>query len=135
MSAENWENSTSGKVEDSKISNIASPGVRLGAFLLDCLFVVVTLGIGWLIWSLIVWDKGTTPGHQTLRLYVVDARTGQTCKWGKMALREFVFKGLVGGFASSISFGIYFLVDSLFITRSDSKTLHDLMSNTIVVQR
>lgn len=114
---------------------IATPGVRLGSFLLECLLAVVTLGIGWIIWSLIVWGRGTTPGHQVLRLYVVDAKSGRTATWGHMALREFVMKGLVGGIASSITFGVYFIVDSLFVVRDDRKTLHDLMSSTSVVQR
>lgn len=114
---------------------IATPGVRLGSFLLECLFAVVTLGIGWIIWSLIVWGRGTTPGHQVLRLYVVDAKSGRTATWGHMALREFVMKGIVGGIASSITFGVYFVVDSLFVVREDRKTLHDLMSSTSVVQR
>ena len=114
---------------------IATPGVRLGSFLLECLLAVVTLGIGWIIWSLIVWGRGTTPGHQVLRLYVVDAKSGRTASWGHMALREFVMKGLVGGIASSFTFGVYFIVDSLFVVREDRKTLHDLMSSTSVVQR
>ena len=114
---------------------IATPAVRLGAFFLEILFVVVTLGIGWIIWSLIVWGKGTTPGHQVLRLYVVDAKSGKTATWGHMALREFVMKGIVGGIASSVTFGIYWVVDSLFVVRDDRKTLHDLMSSTSIVQR
>ena len=118
-----------------EIPNIATPGIRLGAHLLELLLAIVTLGIGWLIWSLIVWDKGTTPGHQVLRLYVVDTKSGRTCTWGQMALREFVFKGLVGGTASLLTAGIYWVVDSLFIVREDRKTIHDLMANTIVVQR
>ena len=114
---------------------IATPGVRLGAFCLEMLFIVVTLGIGWIIWSLIVWGKGTTPGHQILRLYVVDFKSGRTATWGHMALREFVMKGIVGGVATSITFGIYWIVDSLFVVREDRRTLHDLMSSTAVVQR
>lgn len=114
---------------------IATPGVRLGSYLLELLLVVVTLVIGWIIWSLIVWGKGTTPGHQVLRLYIVDAKSGRTATWGHVALREFVMKGLVGGIASSITFGVYFVVDSLFVVRDDRKTLHDLMSSTSVVQR
>ena len=135
MSFESWEQKEISNSEDAINETIASPAVRLGAFVLECLLVVVTLGIGWIIWSLIVWDRGTTPGHQVLRLYVVDGRSGKTCTWGQMALREFVFKGLVGGIASSITFGVYFVVDSLFIVRSDNKTLHDMMANTRVVRR
>lgn len=125
-----------GQLNSTSTSDVlASPGARLGAFVLEIIFAFVTLGIGWFIWSLIVWGKGTTPGHQVLKLYVVDAKSGITATWGHMALREFVIKGLVGGIASSITFGLYFLIDSLFIARDDRKTLHDLMSSTLVVQR
>jgi len=114
---------------------IATPAVRLGSYLLDFLLLVVTLAIGWIIWSLIVWSKGTTPGHQVLRLYIVDEKSGKTATWGHMALRELVMKGIVGSAASTITFGIYFIVDSLFVVRSDRRTLHDLLSSTQVVQR
>ena len=30
-------------------------GVRFGAFLLDALLFVVTCGIGWLIWDIVLW--------------------------------------------------------------------------------
>jgi uncharacterized RDD family membrane protein YckC len=114
---------------------LATPGARLGAYLLEGLFVLVTLVIGWIIWALIVWGKGTTPGHQVLRLYFVNEKTGQTATWGHTALREFVMKGLVGGFLSVITFGIYFIVDSLFVVRPDRRTIHDMLSSTLVVQR
>ena len=114
---------------------LASPGVRLGAYCLEMLLIVVTLVIGWFIWSLIVWGKGTTPGHQILRLYVIDFKSGKTATWGHMALREFVMKGIVGGVATSITFGIYWIVDSLFVVREDRRTLHDLISSTAVIQR
>ena len=114
---------------------IATPAVRLGAYALDIVLVIFTLIIGWIIWSLVVWGKGTTPGHQIVRLYIVDAKSGRTATWGHMALREFVIKGIVGSIASSITFGIYFVVDSLFVVREDRKTLHDLMVSTQVVQR
>lgn len=107
----------------------------MGSYLLDFLLLIVTLAIGWIIWSLIVWSKGTTPGHQVLRLYIVDEKSGKTATWGHMALRELVMKGIVGSAAATITFGIYFIVDSLFVVRSDRKTLHDLLSSTQVVQR
>ncbi|MDQ6697220.1 MAG: hypothetical protein M3Z46_07150, partial [Actinomycetota bacterium] len=38
----------------------SSVGKRFGGYLLEGLLLVVTLGLGWLIWSLIVWNKGQT---------------------------------------------------------------------------
>jgi len=115
-------------------NELASPGVRLGSYLLEALFTVITLGIGWLIWSFIIWGKGTTPGHQVVRLYVVSEKTGQTFSWGQMFVREILVKGLLMPVLSVFSFGIIFLVDSLMVVRDDRKTLHDRICGSIVVQ-
>jgi|GEM_PF-272857 len=115
-------------------NELASPGVRLGSYLLESLFTVITLGIGWLIWSFIIWGKGTTPGHQVVRLYVVSEKTGQAFSWGQMFVREILVKGLLIPVLSVFSFGIIFLVDSLMVVRDDRKTLHDRICGSIVVQ-
>jgi hypothetical protein len=116
-------------------NELASPGVRLGSYLLESLFTVITLGIGWLIWSFVIWGKGTTPGHQVVRLYVVSEKTGQAFSWGQMFVREILIKGLLIPVLSIFSFGIVFLVDSLMVVRDDRKTLHDRICGSIVVQR
>jgi len=116
-------------------NELASPGVRLGSYLLESLFTVITLGIGWLIWSFIIWGKGTSPGHQVVRLYVVSEKTGQAFSWGQMFVREILIKGLLIPVLSIFSFGIVFLVDSLMVVRDDRKTLHDRICSSIVVQR
>ena len=115
-------------------NELASPGVRLGSYLLEALFTVITLGIGWLIWSFIIWGKGTTPGHQVVRLYIVSEKTGQPFSWGQMFVREILVKGLLIPVLSVFSFGIIFLVDSLMVVRDDRKTLHDRICGSIVVQ-
>lgn len=114
---------------------LATPGARLGSHLLEALLVIVTLGIGWLIWSFVLWGKGTTPGHKVLRQYVVNEKTGADFTWGQMFVREFLIKGILVPVLSAFSFGIVYLVDSLMVTRDDRKTLHDRISGSIVVQR
>jgi uncharacterized RDD family membrane protein YckC len=116
------------------IKSLASPGARFGSYLMEYVLLFVTLGVGWLVWSLIVWDKGTTPGHQVLKQIIVDEKTQEPLSWGRMALRELVFKGLVGAFLALITFGIFFIVDSLFVTRDDRRTIHDRMSGSLVIQ-
>src|SRR5262249_58630309 len=61
---------------------ISSPGKRLGAHLLDGVLMVVTLFLGWAVWSLIVYAKGQTPGKQLLGMKVVRLRTGGRAGWG-----------------------------------------------------
>jgi uncharacterized RDD family membrane protein YckC len=67
---------------------------RLGQFFLEIGLLVVTLGIGYLVWWLIVLGKGQTPGKQVLKLRVYDETTGKPAKWGHMFIREF---GLITG--------------------------------------
>ena len=62
---------------------------RLGQLLLEYALFIVTLGIGYLIWFLIILGQGQTPGKQVLKLRVYDSTTGKPAKWGHMFLREF----------------------------------------------
>lgn len=114
---------------------LASAGARLGSYLLEAVLAFITLGIGWLIWSFIVWGKGTTPGHQILKQYVVNETTGETFSWGRMAVREILVKQLLCGVLAIFTFGVFFLVDSLMVTRDDRKSIHDRISGSLVVQR
>jgi len=51
------------KVENTEYSfPKASPQLRLAGFALDLVLRWVTMGIGWMIWSLIIWGQGQTPG-------------------------------------------------------------------------
>ena len=73
---------------------------RVIAFLLDmALLIPLTLVIGYIIWWLIVLGRAQTPGKQIVGIQVVKD-TGEPVGWGYMFLREFVIKGLLGGFLS-----------------------------------
>ena len=63
---------------------------RLGGWAVDLALNFVTFGIGWFIWSLIVWGQGQTPGKQLLRMRVYDKATAKPAKWGHMAIRQFL---------------------------------------------
>lgn len=111
---------------------LVSVGGRFGAFLLDALLIFVTLGIGYLVWALITWSDGQTPGKKLLGHVVVDASSGVPFDWGRMALRQFVLQGLLGGLLSSITLGVYFWIDSLMVLGDGQRTLHDRMANSVV---
>ena len=49
----------------------ASLGKRIEALALTPLLFVVTLGVGWLVWSVIEWRDGRTPSYRLLGLRVV----------------------------------------------------------------
>ena len=63
---------------------------RLGGKAVDLAMYTVTFGIGWLIWALVIWGQGQTPGKQILKMRVYDKTTGKPAKWGHMAIREFL---------------------------------------------
>ncbi len=76
---------------------------RFGQLILEIVLAIVTLGIGYLIWFLIVLGQGQTPGKQILKLRVYDATTGKPAKWGHMFIREL-------GIYMALAFGLYALV-------------------------
>src|SRR5579862_9513426 len=51
-------------------TQLAGIGRRIGAFFLAIPLTIVTLGIGYLIWGLIVWGNGQTPALQVLGMRV-----------------------------------------------------------------
>lgn len=69
---------------------------RFGQFLLEYALFIVTLGIGYLVWFLIILGQGQTPGKQVLKLRVYDSTTGKPAKWGHMFIREFGLLMAVG---------------------------------------
>ena len=67
---------------------LATPQHRLAAAAVDAGLFIATLGIGWSIWSLIVWGKGQTPGKQLLKIRVYGEVKNQPANWGHMLVRE-----------------------------------------------
>jgi len=112
-----------------------SAGGRLGAAVLDFLLMVVTFGIGWLIWSMITWSDGQSPGKQLLGHVVADANTGEAFGWGRMFLREFLIEGLLFWIPNMLTLGLFGVADALMVFRADARTLHDLMAGSIVRHR
>lgn len=70
---------------------LASQGRRLAAYVLDIVLFAVTLGIGWLIWLIVVGQRGQNPAKQLLGMHVVRA-DGSRAGLGTMLLREVVAK-------------------------------------------
>ena len=72
----------------------AAQGRRLAGYVLDWAIAVVSVGIGWLVWFLLVAPRGQTPGKQLLGMYVMrsdGSRAGGWYTW----LRELVVKGII----------------------------------------
>ena len=108
---------------------LASIGRRIGAFFLSIVLSIVTLGIGYVIWGLIVWGRGTTPALQVLGMRCWKPETSRPATWGTMALRE-----IVGRFVEGILSVITQLVSLiLMLTNAERRCLHDMIAGTVVV--
>ncbi len=66
----------------------ASFGKRLQALALTLLLFVVTLGIGWMVWSVFEWRHGRTPSYRVLKLHVVRLSDEQPIRTGKSIVRS-----------------------------------------------
>jgi uncharacterized RDD family membrane protein YckC len=108
---------------------LAPVGRRIGAYFLGALLAIVTLIIGYIIWGLIAWRKGTSPAFQVLGMRVWHPESQQRASFGRMALRNIV-GGIAVGILSWITGLISFI---LFLSRGDHKSLQDLIASTIVV--
>jgi uncharacterized RDD family membrane protein YckC len=108
---------------------LSSAGKRFGAYLLEAVLVVVTLVIGWLIWSLIIWGKGQTPAKQVLHMRCVDQSSGRLATWGTMALRELVGKAIL----ANVTCGISTLVGAIMVLGESRQGVWDKIANTVVV--
>jgi uncharacterized RDD family membrane protein YckC len=115
---------------------VSSAGRRLGAYLLDILLAIVTLGVGWLVWSLLAWRRGQSPAKQLLGMYVVhDARPAS---WKRMAAREILCKGIVGvicGLLARPTYGLSLLPYYFWLCFNvDREALWDRPAGTHVVE-
>ena len=114
---------------------LASVGRRLAAHLLDIVLMVLTLFIGWLIWSLIVWARGQTPGKQILGVYCVKLSLGERARWGTMFVREFLGKFLIMWALGLVTFGIAPLILNFrLIWNKNRQEVWDSVASTIVVR-
>jgi uncharacterized RDD family membrane protein YckC len=109
---------------------LASHGRRIGAFFLAIPLWIVTLGIGYVIWGLIVWSRGQTPALQVLGMRCWRPETRSVPGFWWMALRE-----IVGRIAEN-ALGIITELTSfvLFLATRERKALHDYIAGTVVLR-
>jgi uncharacterized RDD family membrane protein YckC len=108
---------------------LAGLGRRIGAFFLAFPLAVVTLGIGYIIWGLIVWGKGTTPALQVLGCRCWRPEENSVPGWGWMAVRN-----VIGCFVVERIITLIGLVSFvLMCVNKDRKSLHDMIGGTVVL--
>ena len=103
---------------------------RLGAYLLEGILAVVTLGIGWLIWAAMIAGTGQTPAKRLLKQRVINADTLRPAGFAKMFFVRGLLGGIVAGLAITFTIGVL-----LFMPFWDKRNqnLWDKVSNTYVV--
>ncbi|MDT4936333.1 MAG: hypothetical protein QOG80_4, partial [Pseudonocardiales bacterium] len=107
-------------------TSLATPGKRIGTYLLEIVLAVVTLLIGYLIWMLIAWGRGQTPGKQVMGLRIYHLGNQRAASWGQMFVRQFI-----GGIVNGI-FYIGFIVSVVFLfTDPLRRTVPDRIAGTI----
>jgi hypothetical protein len=75
----------------------ASLGRRLEALALTPLLLIVTLGIGWLVWSVLEWRHGRTPSYRVLGLRVVRRDNGRPIGLARSFVRSGICCSLLIG--------------------------------------
>jgi uncharacterized RDD family membrane protein YckC len=111
---------------------LATPGKRFIGAILSLALFIVTLGIGFIIWDLIVWQKGQTPAYSILKMQVVKKDTGQPATWGTMFVRGFLGYWLIQGLILDSLFVGYILLFMIFWDK-DNQELWDKISGTVVL--
>ena len=108
---------------------LASVGRRIGAWFLAIPLVIITLGIGYIVWGLILWGQGTTPALRVLGMKCWRPQDGRPPGFWWMALRD-----VVGRIAEGVLGLITYLVSFvLFVTGREHRALHDWIASTVVV--
>ncbi len=110
-------------------TQLASVGRRIGAYFLAIPLAIVTLGIGYIVWGLIVWGNGQTPALQVLGMRVWRPETNRVAGFWFMALREIVGR-IVDGILSVITLITSFV---LFVAGQKHQALHDSIAGTVVL--
>jgi uncharacterized RDD family membrane protein YckC len=109
---------------------------RLGAIVLDATLIILTLGIGWVIWSFIVWGEGQTPAKKILKLRTINFTNGRSASWGHMGIREGLIPITVS-IASSVTGGIayiaWIIVEIVFYFTKNQRTLRDYWVKTAII--
>jgi uncharacterized RDD family membrane protein YckC len=112
---------------------LSSPLRRLGAALLDTLLAIFTLAIGWLVWSLIIYRDGQTPGKQVLGMRCAIPETGRTAGWGRTFCREWLAKGFLFSVLMSVTFGLAVILYFWLLWDKEKQEIWDKIVGTIVV--
>jgi hypothetical protein len=81
-------------------------GRRVGSTALDAAIFTFTLGIGWIVWQLLILKKAQSPAKQLLNLRVEDVATNDQASLGKYLLRLAAFPICLGSLVFLVFLGL-----------------------------
>lgn len=103
---------------------LASRGQVARAWFLGLLLFIVTLGVGYLVWSLLVWGQGRTPAQRmlSLRCWLPEPR--------RLAEREQMAQRQITGFFlnGQLLFGFF-----IWLTSKHLRSVGDFFAGTVVL--
>lgn len=85
---------------------MSSPRRRVKAHALDLVLIVLTVGVGWWLWSLLLWRGGQTPAKRLMHMRCIDTRAGAAARFGTMARREIALKWVPGAVTLGVALGV-----------------------------
>jgi uncharacterized RDD family membrane protein YckC len=103
----------------------ASNGQVVAAYVLGLLLFIVTLGAGYLAWSVVTWGKGQTPAQRIVGLRCWDPATGRTASRDKMALRQLTGVALNG----QLLIGVFIMLSGM-----SAVSVGDVLLGTVVLR-
>ena len=107
---------------------------RLAGNLLETLLVIVTVGVGWLIWLYVVAPRSQSPAKTLLGMYIL-TDDGRPATARRVWVREVLVEKVGFGFLGWLTVGMAVSADALWILFDpDRQTLHDKVVDTLVVR-
>jgi uncharacterized RDD family membrane protein YckC len=103
----------------------AGVGRVVAVYALAVALFIVTLGIGYLAWSVVTWGQGQTPAQRILGLRCWDRKTGRVAGRWRMALRQFTGVLLNG----QALIGVFILLSDM-----NAVSVGDVLAGTVVLR-
>lgn len=113
---------------------LASRRRRLAAWTVDLGLLAATLGIGWVVWNVVLWRDGTSPGKKMLGLTVFATDLRRPADRRRMALRALVHRTWARLFGLA-SFGLGYAYAVGGAAGQTRRTLYDDWAQTVVLAR
>jgi len=105
---------------------ITSKSSRFLCALLEGVLAIVTLGIGYFIWSFFTYRHGQTPGKKLMGIRVISLETGKALPFWMTLLREWIVKSFLGSITLGIAYAWVLFDDK-------NQALYDKVMTTVVV--